>query len=63
MSFDALFGLLRKKAAGPSYRKPLRGNLMFGEQSEVDSYVSAYPKTRMVTKVNENSIGLTLYTM
>lgn len=51
LSFDALFGLPRKVAAGTSYRKPLHGNLMFCEQSMVDAYVSTYPKPRKVTKV------------
>lgn len=31
---------------------------MFCEQSEVDSFVSAYPKPGKVTKVNENSVGV-----
>ena len=52
LSFDALFGLPRKRAAGVSYRAPQElvtehhGSLMFGEQSEIDLYVSTYPKTK-----------------
>ena len=40
MSFDALFGLPRKKAAGSSYRSPLHGALMFGDQNSVDEFVA-----------------------
>ena len=47
LSFDALFGLPRKKAAGSSYREPLHGNLMFCDQSEVDSFVSTYPNSKV----------------
>jgi len=56
LSFDGLFGLPRKTAAGSSYRKPLHGNLMFCEQSEVDSFVSAYPKPKKVTMVSVGSV-------
>lgn len=42
VSFDALFGLPRKKAAGSSHRDPLYGDLFFGCQSAVDNYVMAY---------------------
>lgn len=42
LSMDALFGLPRKKAAGHSYAKPLHGDLFFGNQEEVDKFVSSY---------------------
>lgn len=51
LSFDALFGLPRKRAAGQSYREPLHGSLMFCDQNKVDLYVSTYPKPKKVTKV------------
>ena len=41
-SMDALFGLLRKKAAGKSFRDPLHGSLCFGDQCAVDEYVAAH---------------------
>ena len=56
LSFDGLFGLPRKTAAGSSYRKPLHGNLMFCEQSEVDLFVSAYPEPKKVTTVSVGSV-------
>ena len=64
LSFDGLFGLPRKTAAGSSYRKPLHGNLMFCEQSEVDLFVSAYPKPKKVTTVIIGSVqrGFFYYT-
>ena len=52
LSFDALFGLPRKKAAGNSFRPPLHGSLMFGDQSNVDEFVATRP--RKVTKVTLN---------
>lgn len=40
MSFDALFGLPRKKSAGKSFRPPLDGDLFFGDQYAVDDFVA-----------------------
>ena len=39
LSFDTLFGLLRKKSAGISHRNSLHGNLLFGVQKAVDEHV------------------------
>ena len=61
LSFDALFGLPRKKAAGSSYRQPLHGSLMFGDQGEVDSFVAAYPKQKKAIKVRWSCIEYDLF--
>ena len=42
LSFDALFGLCRKKHAGVSVRPPLYGNTYFENQDEVDRFVGDY---------------------
>ena len=42
LSFDALFGLPRKKSAGKSHRDPLHGHIFFGNQNDVDEHVSSY---------------------
>lgn len=47
ISFDALFGLPRKAAAGSSFREPHHGHLMFGDQSAVDEFVATSPQPRM----------------
>ena len=41
-SFDALFGLCCKKAAGSSVRPPLFGTLYFDDQEVVDEFVLKY---------------------
>ena len=41
-SFDALFGLCRKKAAGSSVCQPLFGTLYFDYQAMVDDFVLNY---------------------
>ena len=41
-SFDALFSLCRKKAAGQSVRPPLYGTLYFDDQDVVDDFISTY---------------------
>lgn len=40
LSFDALFGLPRKKSAGKSFRPPLDGDLFFGDLYAVDDFVA-----------------------
>ncbi|XP_028417867.1 uncharacterized protein LOC114542545 [Dendronephthya gigantea] len=42
-SFDASFGLPRKKASGSSTRKPLHGNFIFSSQEDIDKFVEEYP--------------------
>ena len=42
ISFDALFGLCRKKHASVSVRPPLYGTTFFEKQEEVDQYVRSY---------------------
>ena len=44
-SFDALFGLCRKKHAGASVRPPLFGTTFFEKQDEVDAFVKEYDST------------------
>ena len=51
VSFDALFGLPRKKTAGTSFRPPLHGSLMFGEQSSVDEFVATGSKKMTKVKI------------
>ncbi len=38
---DALFGLPRKKAAGHSYQNSLHGDIFFGNQADVDEFVTS----------------------
>ena len=38
-SFDACFGLTRKKTAGNSYTTPNHGCIKFADQDEVDNFV------------------------
>ena len=49
-SFDALFGLPRKKSSGMSVLEPVRSGFMFAEQQNVDNFVNNYQ--------NRNSIGV-----
>lgn len=42
ISFDALFGLSRKKHAGVSVRPPLYGTTFFDNQDDVDEFVRKY---------------------
>lgn len=44
-SFDALFGLPRKKSAGSSVRQPLHGDNIFYTQEHVDKFVQSYHST------------------
>ena len=41
-SFDALFGLPRKKSAGVSVTNPVRSGLLFADQQAVDDFVGNY---------------------
>ena len=50
-SFDALFGLPRKKSAGTSVRPPLHGNKVFYFQEDVDKFIKSYPTTTVVATV------------
>lgn len=47
ISYDALFGLCRKKAAGLSVRKPHHQGRYFADQTEVDTFMDSYPSTRV----------------
>ncbi|XP_028412340.1 uncharacterized protein LOC114535157 [Dendronephthya gigantea] len=49
-SFDACFGLPRKKAAGSSVREPLHGGTFFSNQEKVDNFVDSYPTQPKVSK-------------
>ena len=42
LSYDALFGLCRKKHSGKSLRPPLFGSIFFENQEEVDTFVQEY---------------------
>ena len=42
-SFDALFGLPRKKSAETSVRPPLYGNKVLYFQEDVDKFIQSYP--------------------
>ena len=50
-SFDALFGLPRKKSAGSSVREPLHGQNIFNKQSDVDDFIDNYPRKQSIEKV------------
>ena len=52
-SYDALFGLCRKKHAGTSVRPPLFGATLFEKQDEEDAFVQEYDSagSLMTTKV------------
>ncbi|XP_028417790.1 uncharacterized protein LOC114542444 isoform X2 [Dendronephthya gigantea] len=49
-SFDALFGLPRKKSAGCSVREPLHRENIFNNQKEVDHYIENYPRKQSSQK-------------
>ena len=60
-SFDALFGLCRKKAAGMSVRPPLHKGVMFESQEEVKAFINGYQvKSKSQTHVHY-MCSLTLY--
>jgi hypothetical protein len=42
VTFDGLFGLPRKRAAGVQRHEPLLGNLFLLEQQDVDKFVVSY---------------------
>ncbi len=50
-SFDALFGLPRKKSAGSSVREPLHGENIFNNQKEVDHFIDNYVRQKSFQKV------------
>ena len=47
-SFDACFGLTRKKTAGNSYTTPNHGCIKFADQDEVDNFVDNYSKSKKI---------------
>ncbi|XP_064400958.1 uncharacterized protein LOC135347050 isoform X2 [Halichondria panicea] len=50
ISYDAMFGLCRKKAAGVSIRNPHHQGRYFVDQKEVDNFMNSYSSTKKASK-------------